>query len=181
MVKAYLRNLATYLFYEKFLYLALLNVIHLWFYFCHWTSFFSVKVCIFGLCEYNTFMILFLSLNLFLPLRPNKLNTLYCVWQQLQNICKFNWLFGIWQKCGCPVATRSVMTTTYCCHWCPLGYLLWNIQISQKLTGHYMTLSWSVFLFFQYLQSVNNLTVETRKIVKGNHSRKTAAFVRVSL
>ncbi|BFZ02646.1 hypothetical protein BsWGS_05685 [Bradybaena similaris] len=28
------------------------------------------------------------------------------------------------------------------------------------------------------VQSVNNLTVETRKIVKGNHSRKTAAFVR---
>ena len=30
------------------------------------------------------------------------------------------------------------------------------------------------------LQSVNNLSIETRKIVKGNHSRKTAAFVRVS-
>ncbi|XP_005101203.1 VPS35 endosomal protein sorting factor-like [Aplysia californica] len=28
------------------------------------------------------------------------------------------------------------------------------------------------------IQSVNNLAVETRKIVKGNHSRKTAAFVR---
>ncbi|CAG5133662.1 unnamed protein product [Candidula unifasciata] len=28
------------------------------------------------------------------------------------------------------------------------------------------------------VQSVNNLAVETRKVVKGNHSRKTAAFVR---
>ena len=28
-------------------------------------------------------------------------------------------------------------------------------------------------------QSVNNLSIETRKVVKGNHSRKTANFVRV--
>jgi len=29
-------------------------------------------------------------------------------------------------------------------------------------------------------QSVNNLSIETRKIVSGNHTRKTANFVRVS-
>ena len=30
------------------------------------------------------------------------------------------------------------------------------------------------------LQSVNRLVMDTRRIVKGNHSRKTAAYVRVS-
>lgn len=29
-----------------------------------------------------------------------------------------------------------------------------------------------------FLQSVNRLSVETRRIVKGHHTRKTAAFVR---
>ena len=34
-------------------------------------------------------------------------------------------------------------------------------------------------MFHFYFQSVNNLSIETRKVVKGNHSRKTANFVRV--
>ena len=33
-------------------------------------------------------------------------------------------------------------------------------------------------LIFICLQSVNRLAMETRRLVKGNHSRKTAAFVR---
>lgn len=31
------------------------------------------------------------------------------------------------------------------------------------------------------LQTVNQLAMETRRVMKGNHSRKTAAFVRVGL
>ena len=34
------------------------------------------------------------------------------------------------------------------------------------------------YVLFSF-QSVNSLSIETRKVVKGNHSRKTAAFVRV--
>ena len=38
-----------------------------------------------------------------------------------------------------------------------------------------------LFYIFNYMfQSVNRLAMNTRQIVSGNHSRKTAAFVRVS-
>ena len=36
-----------------------------------------------------------------------------------------------------------------------------------------------IVFFILFLQNVNNLSIDTRKVVKGNHSRKTANFVRV--
>lgn len=35
--------------------------------------------------------------------------------------------------------------------------------------------------FFPFMQTVNQLAMETSRVMRGNHSRKTAAFVRVSL
>ena len=37
------------------------------------------------------------------------------------------------------------------------------------------------YISFVLTQCVNSLAVKTRSVVKGSHSRKTAAFVRVSL
>lgn len=38
-----------------------------------------------------------------------------------------------------------------------------------------------VIHLYCHIQTVNQLAMETRRVMRGNHSRKTAAFVRVSL
>lgn len=63
-------------------------------------------------------------------------------------------------------------TWSWC--WCS-SFMLVTIILSNP--GCYYIYTCFGFVFFK---TVNQLAMETRMVMKGNHSRKTAAFVRVS-
>lgn len=52
-----------------------------------------------------------------------------------------------------------------------------------KIARRYLSSLFVVLMMFIMclLQTVNQLAMETNRVMKGSHSRKTAAFVRVSL